>query len=104
MMEQELGIKLPKKRKSVRKRVKNADKRKGLEDSFKEDKNRLLKLHRQKKVIERLRQTKVSVKELDHAKHKNKLMQLKITDLRYKVQLLENKIKKLNKKLANGSK
>lgn len=69
MMEQELGIKLPKQRRSVRERVKNA-----------------------------------SARKLADEKRKNKLMQVKITDLRYKVQLLEKKIKILNKKLANGSK
>lgn len=68
-MEQELGIKLPKQRRSVRERVKNA-----------------------------------SARKLADEKRKNKLMQVKITDLRYKVQLLEKKIKILNKKLANGSK
>ena len=62
-----------------------------------------VKFQKQRRSI-KVRVKNASARKLADAKLKNKLMQVKITDLRYKVLLLESKIKTLNKKLADGKK
>ena len=81
-MERDLGIRFP--RRSIRMKAKKAAKKNGLEDPFKENKYRILTIHRQKQRIDK--------------------MKVKIVDLKYRNKLLEKKIKQLEKKLGNCNK
>lgn len=99
MIENDLGIKLIKRGR----RTSHIQ----LEDSISEDQNRLLKLRRARAYIAKLEDEikhRPTNKEFNRIKKKNKKLQVKISDLRYKVQLLESKNKTLTKKLGDGNK
>lgn len=103
MIESDLGIKISRKRR----RYKDEYKSNGLEDPVFEDKNRLLKLKRSRERIINLEnelKDRPTKKEFETVNKKNKKLQVKISDLRYKVLLLESKNKTLRKKLADGNK